>query len=373
MKPSIFALFVGWVISRTYVVERSPVAPFECTELRPCRITDLPSSFTTADSVIFVPATTGTSSIFSAVSRTISRASLTVRPGVTFSGSTLQSSGALAVSVTGANFVSGGAFNCLTATAITVAQTNFTGCVMNVQNSVALTVADVVVSGLSGTQSMIWAATTELITNVVVTNCASTNPLLTLSTVQDTTVEIDGLYILNSTVTSATNSMMLINSVSGKAITASLETLRVQYCTASMAIMEMRVSSTVSNNPFELAMQMYDFAFDDSSVGKGLIYMNNKDDLGELRLDSDLDSSHNVDFNNGAIYNFNTVGGRTVFNGVTSNNDICSTVNQQYFAICEGQVDEIIIGFTGNVQNSTETGHDSFNCPYMFFSAGTAC
>jgi hypothetical protein len=373
MKTIIFALFVGCVISRTYVIERSPVAPFECTELRPCRITDLPSSFTTADSVIFVPATTGTSSTFSAVSRTLSKPSITIRAGVTFSGSTIQSSGALAVNVVGVNFVSGSALNCLSAGAITVAQTNFTNSVLNVQTSTALTVSNIVVSGMTGSQNMVWAATAETISNVVFTNCASTNPLLTLATFQDTTIDITGLSILNSTVNSATNSMVLFNSASGKSLTSTLATFRAQYLTAGAAVLEMRVSSTTSNTAFKLYTQMYDFGFDDSSVTKGVVYLNNKDDLGELWLDSDLDSSHNINFNNGAIYNFNTAGGKLLFNGVTSNNDFCDTSNQQYFAICEGQVSEIFAGFTGNVQNSTETGQTSLNCPYMFFSAGTAC
>jgi uncharacterized membrane protein len=242
-----------------------------------------------------------------------------------------------------------------------------------VQTSTALTVSDVVISALVGSQTMIWAATTETISNVVLTNCVSTNPLLTFSTFQDTTIDITGLSILSSTVNSATNSMVLFNSVSGKSLTGTMATLRVQYVTAGAAVLEMRVSSSTSNNPFSLYMQMYDFGFDDSSVTKGVVYLNNKDDVGELWLDSDLDSSHNVNFNNGAIYNFNTAAGRVSFNGVTSNNDFCATVNQQYFAICEGQVSEIFAGFTGNVQNSTETGQTSLNCPYMFFSAGDAC
>lgn len=373
MKLLFLALFVVVSFARTYVVERSPVAPFDCTELRPCRITDLPASFTTADLVIFVPATTGTSSIFSAISRTFLRTSIEIRSGVTFSGSVLQTSQALSVNVIGANFVSASAFNCLTATSISISQSNFTNSVLNVQQSAALTVSDFVASAMAGTQSMVWAATTGTISNVVFTNCVSSNPLLTFSTFQDTTIDIAGLSVLNSTVSSVTNSMVLFNAVSGKSLTATLATLHAQYVTAGTAIMEVRVSASTSNNPFKLYVQMYDFAFDDSSVNKGVIYFNDRDDLGELWMDSDLDTSTNVDFNNGAIYYFNTVGGKVRFNGITSNNDFCETVEQQYFAICEGQVNEIMGGFTGNVQNSTETGHTLVNCPYILFSAGTAC
>jgi hypothetical protein len=373
MKAIFFALFVGCVISRTYVIERSPVAPFDCTELRPCRITDLPTSFSTSDSIIFVPATTGTSSTFSAISRTFSKASLTVRSGVTFSGCTIQSSGALSVNVAGANFVASSALNCIAATNVNVGQTNFVGSVLNVQTTAALSIDTVTVSNLAGSQSMVWTATNSDLANVVITNCVSTNPLLTISTFLDTTVNIDGLSILNSTVNSAANSALLFNAVSGKSLSATLSTLRVQYTTTTMSTMEARVSATTGNADFNLALQMYDFAFDDCSVGKGLVYLNNRDDIGVLMVDSDLNSNHNINFNNGAIYNLFSGGGRTVFNGVTSNNDICSTANQQYFAICEGQVNEIIVGFTGNVQNSTETGQTSLNCPYLFFSAGTAC
>lgn len=373
MKAILFALFVVVSYSRTYVVERSPVAPFECTELRPCRLSDLPSSFTTSDMVIFVPATTGTSSIFSAVSRIFSKTSLTVRPGVTFTGSTVQSSGALSVSVTSASFIAGSALNCVGAGTVSVGQTNFANSVFNVQTSSSLTVADLAVSGMTGTQSMVWAATTETISSVVFTGCVSTNPLLTIATYQDTWVDITGLSVLNSTVNSATNSMILFNSATGKALEGTLSTFRAQYVSAGAAILEMRVSASTSNNPFKLYVQMYDFGFDDSSVAKGVVYLNNKDDLGELWLDSDLDSSNNVNFNNGAIYNFATAGGKVRFNGITSNNDFCTTSNQLYFAICEGQVAEISGGFTGNVQNSTETGQTLLNCPYILFSAGTAC
>lgn len=373
MKLILLALFVAVSYSRTYVVERSPVAPFDCTELRPCRITDLPNTFTTADLVIFVPATTGTSSTFSATSRTFSRTSLEIRSGVTFSGSTIQSSGALSVNVTGANFVATSAFNCLTATAITISQCNFTNSVMNVQNSASLTVSNFLASGMTGAQTMVWAAAVETISEVTFTNCVSSNPLLTFSTPQDATIDIVGLSVLNSTVSSTTNSMILFNSVSGRSMMATLATFHAQYVTAGAAVLEMRVTSSTSNNPFQLYMQMYDFAFDDSSVNKGVMYLNDRDDLGELWLDSDLDSSHNVNFNYGAIYNFNSLGGQIRFNGITSNNDFCETVNQQFFAICEGQVEQISGGFTGNVQNSTETGHTLVNCPYILFSAGTAC
>jgi len=220
---------------------------------------------------------------------------------------------------------------------------------------------------------MIWVATNQQISNIVIDQCTSSNPLLTMSTFLDTTADIVGLTVSNSVLTNAANSMILVNAVSGRAYSGVFSDIHGSGLTASAAIMEVRVSSTTSPTPGEVNIDMYNFGFSDSSVNKGVMYFNNRDDLASLIFGADLDTSTNIDFNGGAILNFYSSGGQVVYNGLTSNNDFCQLTDQEYFAICEGDIDDIVVVFTGNVQNTSVTGHSGHNCPLAFISAGTAC
>jgi len=372
MLALLFAL-LGSVFGLTFVVEPAPVAPLECTESRPCRVSDLPTSFTTADTIIFRPQTTGTSSTYSAFTRSFARPTLVIQSGTTFSGCVIQSSQAVAINVSGANFVSSSSLSCLGAGSITFSQSNLSNSILNVQTTTTLSVADVRVTGFTGTKTMIWVATNQLVSNLAFDQCTSSNPLLTMSTFLDTTADITGLTLTNSAVTNAANSMILINAVSGRSYSGIISDVHGSALTAAAAILEVRVSSASGPAVTELNLDMYNFGFSDSSVNKGIMYFNNRDDQGSLTFGADLDTSTNIDINGGAILNLYSGGGQVVYNGLTSNNDFCQLVDQEYFAICEGDVDDIVVVFTGNVQNTSVTGHSGHNCPLAFISAGTAC
>jgi hypothetical protein len=372
MLSLLFASF-GLVFGLTFVVEPAPVAPLECTELRPCRISDLPSSFTTSDTIIFNAQTTGSSSTYSAFTRTFTRPTLIVRSGVTFSGCVIQSSMAPLINVTGANFISSSSLSCLGSGTIEFRQSNLSNSIFNVQTTTTLSVSDVMVTGLVGSKSLIWVATNQDISNVAFDQCTSTNPLLTMSTFLDTTAYIEGLSVSNSAVTNPSNSMILINAVTGRSYTGTISAFYGSFLTAAAAVLEVRVSSVSGPAIPEVNIDMYNFGFSNSSVNKGLMYFNNRDDQGSLLFGADLDTSTGIDLNNGAILNLYSAGGQVVYNGMTSNNDFCQLIDQEYFAICEGDINDIVVVFTGNVQNTSATGHSGHNCPLAFISAGTAC
>jgi hypothetical protein len=82
-------LIIAAVTATDYYIEPSPVAPRLCTLARPCSYGLLPT-LTSADTVHFLPATTGTSNTYSLGTRTINSASVVVdSPLIVFSNTPL--------------------------------------------------------------------------------------------------------------------------------------------------------------------------------------------------------------------------------------------------------------------------------------------
>jgi len=347
--------------AKTYYVSSSPTSPYSCTQAQPCRVSDLPSSFTTSDSVIFMPGT----GVYT-FTKTLNNPAVTVQNGCVFSATTLTVRTSPSLTVTFATFRSSSSLNAATITSMTVSNCNFTNSQTAPLDIGTLSLTNTIFVGMSGTQRVQISATTGTVTNCTFTSCSTSVALFQLvsilSATSYTTSDVDFVQC-----TTTADSIFVVRATSGRAVTAGVTDTLFDGCTTNNAFLE--INNKAASQTFTSELNTFDIRFWGGSTKEGLVKMKNEAAYSSMNAIGGQYNSQSTDFGSGPAFTQYTASGSVIgqFDGFTNNN-ICSPTNMAYFDSCTGVVANMLMLYSGNNQGT----HTNNNCSVMD-SSGTAC
>jgi hypothetical protein len=354
----------------TYYVESSPVAPFLCTITQPCRLSDLPGAFTVTDEIIFVPATTGTSSTFSFPSKLYTNPSIVLSPGVILSNSALTIRSSPLFNCSSASMVSGSQIKTITVADVESTGCNFTNAQLGVTGSNTVNFVNSYVRGMTGTQRFLFSGVDVTVDTVSFTSCTSAQVILTVATGSDDSTFVVQNIIYDTVTTTGGSSTMLVQSNVGIDFDLTVSEISYNAVVSDSSLMEFQVNPINGGGTFYQEIDIISVIAVGGSAKKGFMYCENNDESGQMTANVALCSATGVNFKNGAAFVLNANSGLITFNANDMhNNNICAPTNQPYLAACQGTVANTAFLFSGNDEGS----HALNNCPVSFVSAGTVC
>jgi hypothetical protein len=355
----------------TYYVEPAPVAPFSCTQTQPCRLSDLPGAFTVADAIVFLPATTGTSSTFSFPSKLYTNPSITLSPGVILSNSALTVRSSSLFNCTSASLVSGSQVKTITVSEVESNNCNYTNAQFGATGADDIDFLGGFVTGMTGAQRFLFGGTNVLVDGTSFTSCTSSQPIMTVATGggDDSTFVLQNIAYSTVT-TNGGSSAMLIQSNVGVDFALSMSDVTYTSVVSDSALFEFQVNPINGGGIFYQEIDIISVTAVGGSAKKGFMYCENNDESGQMTANVALCSATGVNFKNGAAFVLNSNSGVITFNANDMhNNNICAPTNQAYLATCQGTVANAGFLFSGNDEGNRLLN----NCPVSFVNAGTAC
>lgn len=356
MKSRVACLLaiVQSVLAATYYVESAPVAPFSCTVTRPCRLQDLPSTYTTADSVIFVPATTGTSSTFASGSKSFNKPSVTLSAGLTFSAFSITVASANSLTCTGTVSITSGS----TVATANVATVSSNGCNVdnsqfNVQAGTTVSFRNAAVTGMSSTRRIQLQGTSITVDTVTFTSGSTTQPALVIVTGNaDSTVTLNAVD-MNGITTSSGNSLIQVLSTNGKALKSSgAQYVSFTNCVSGAGLLELRVGAGGAS-AFSSDFGVVALSASGSSASQGVYYVNSLNSNSALAMSIEQTSSTGTNFNSGNVITLSASSGSINVDGFsTGANSFCSGSNEAYLVGCAGNSN---IRLKGDTDGTTAT------------------
>jgi hypothetical protein len=364
---------ISGVFAVTYYVEPAPVSPYSCTATQPCRIQDLPSSFTTADQVVFLPKTTGQSSTYASGTKTFTNPSVVLSAGITFNAYTLNVQSATSVSATSpVIFQSASALNLISIGNVALDGATFTNSQLSTSNCGTVALTNSAVSGMTGTRKIQVAGNSVTVNTVSFTGGSTSVPALIVQTgTADSTFDLSAITVSGCTTTGA-NSAILMQSINGKAFSASADGLTFSNTVSGSALFESKIAFNTNPSIFSCSVDILSTSVTGGSVAKGVFFFNNGNNKGTLDALVALTQTSGVSFNGNAIINLNANTAAVNVNGwnMAADNNFCASTSQPYFAICSGTTANANILMNGNVE-----GSDSLlNCgPNSNVNMGNSC
>jgi len=341
-------------LAATYYVESAPVAPFSCTATRPCRLQDLPSAFTTADSVIFVPATTGTSSTFASGSKGFNKPSVTLSAGVTFSAFSITVQGSNSLTCTGTvNIVGGSTVATANVATVTANGCNVDNSQFNVQAGTSVSFKNAVVNGMTSSRRIQLQGTAVQVDTVSFTSSSTTQPILVVVTGNaDSTVTLNAVS-MNGVTTSSGNSLIQVLSTNGKALKSSgAQYVSFTNCVSGSGLLELRVNAgglAAFNSDFGVVA----LSTSGSTASQGVYYVNSLNSNSALTGSIEQTSSTGTNFNNGNVITLSAASGSVDVDGFsTGANSFCGGSNEAYLVGCAGNSN---IRLKGDTDGTTAT------------------
>jgi hypothetical protein len=356
-----------------YYVESAPVAPFSCTITHPCRVSDLPSTYTTADTVFFVPATTGVSSTFNLVSKVFRNPSVQLLPGITFTHSAVTAKPSPLVNCTGVSFAGNSLLSLITVDSAFITNTNFTGSTVTATaNSGSIKFVGCVISGLSGAQSFVMQGNDIRMNTVRVQSSTSSQPILLFTTGNAMSQYVMQHVVFDTVTTTSGSSTIAFVSNIGNGFALTVIDLAYNAVVSDGALMEWDVSPTFSTVTFYQNIAITGFNVVGGSCKNGWMYANNNDDNGILTANVQTSRSDGVNFNGGAAWLSNSNPGLINIEANNLNsNDICTPTNHPNLAECRGTFVNAAFFFSGEDESTLNL----LNCPtsYISPSSGMTC
>jgi len=353
-----------------YYVESDPVAPFLCTAVRPCRTNDLPSSFSTADEIIFVPATTGTSSTFSFGAKSYTNPSITISENVIFSACSLSVRSATSVTCTSATLQSTSALSLISVGTLTSTNCAYAGAQVITQNSGSVNFSGGSFSSNTGKRVQ-FSSNSVVLDGVTFSSSTTLFPALALQTGSaDSTFSLQNLQF-SSWTTANSKSLIVATSVSGKTFDLTVTGTSVSSCTAAGALIELEILANSNPAAFTCGAQIDTLTVSGGSATAGLLLLNNRDDLGIIDAEMVTTSATSVNFNNGAAFQLSSSTGNTVLHANTeSSTSICSPTNLGNLVLCTGSSPaNAAVFFAGSVEGS----HNAQGCTNPHIDAADQC
>jgi hypothetical protein len=343
------------VLGAVYYIEPAPVSPFSCTASHPCRLQDLPSSFTTADSVVFLPATTGTSSTYASNSKTLNKPSVTLSPGITFSAFTLNVANANSVSCTATvSFISASTLATAGVATVSFDGCNFDNSQLVAQTGTTVTFKNAAVNAMSSTKKIQLQGTSVTVDTVSFGSGSTSVPALSVLTgTADSTFNLNAISMSGVTTTGA-NSMVLMQSTNGKAFTSTLQSPSFTNCVSGAAFVEMRIGAGGGQSAFNCDGDLESLTASGGSVVQGIYYFNNNNAAATMSAIIAISTASNVNYNSGNAINLNANTGVIGVNGwQQSSNSFCGGSNEANLVACTGTQANANILLNGNTDGTT--------------------
>jgi len=332
-------LLVATAFAADYYIEPAPTAPRLCTLARPCTYGLLPA-LTSADTVHFLPATTGTSNTYSLGTKTLLAASVAIdSPSIVFSNTNLRIKESSSLYVNSAHF-NKGSLGSQKVTTVTVQNSNFTGGSYLVLDAQTITLGESMFSGLSGSNRHIIYGTTMSVTNLQFSDSKSSGHLISfqpsVSFTADSSVEIEGMSFSNCNTTTSSGSIVAVQSSSGKNINAgALSSFSFVNCNSKAALYLARCNFQSSSTPFDITSTIFGLSVTGGSVFKGIIALESNAATGGITHTTEEITTTGVDFNSGAVYTIVNSGTKVTQNTMMSGgNSVCESSNLNYIASC---------------------------------------
>lgn len=367
-------LLIGGAKAAVYYVESAPPSPVACASsspTQPCLFSGLPGTYTTSDKIVFLPATTGSSSTYSLGVNQLLNPSVDILAGVIFSSTRLILRLPATVTCTNATM---GSFSGLTiqgnnANSVVSDGCNFNGAEFVVLSSSSVSFTNSLVSGNSGKQ-ITFTAPTVTVQNVVFQSSSTGYPALALTTGGSSSTFVLSDLTFSGWTTSASKSLIHARSVNGVAYSLTHNNVIVDACTIDGAIVQMEILPNGNPDEFICAGDLNGLTVSSTSTKQGLYYLNNNDDKGKIDAQLTTSTSLNGNFNNAAAFLVNANNGQTILHANTeSSNNICGPSNLAYLVTCVGVPSKADIFFAGNVEGTQSTQA----CTNTHISAGNQC
>jgi hypothetical protein len=366
------ACLIQIVNCAVYYVEPAPVAPLLCTLARPCRIADLPTTFTTADTVVFLPATTGVVSTFTlTTSLLVRRASASFTPGTRYTGAGINVQLSTQTLCTSASFENGATLTSAGVTTVESDGCNYTNAGFITSGAVStVTFKNAFVRNNAGGTRVQIVGNSVTVLQLDIAQGSTSVPALTVNTgAASSNFHLEKVKITGSSTTSAA-SLILVQSISAIPFSMTLQEVTISNCNADGALVELRSLEKIVQAGYMCTADIVTFASSGSSTKKGLLFLNAQNDQSTVMGSFSLATSTGDNFNNGGIFYLDSNTGNTILHADTDNSvSICSPTNQNHLAVCETSPANTAVFFEGNVMGSSTTQ----NCPVAFVVAGNTC
>jgi hypothetical protein len=352
-----------------YYVESAPVAPFSCTITHPCRVSDLPSTYTTADTVYFVPATTGVSSTFTNVGKTFRSPSLQLLPGIIFSNSGITAKPSPLVNCTGVSFLANSLLSLITVDSALITNTNFTASTVTASaNSGSIKFVGCVISGLSGVQAFAMQGNDIRMNTVRVQSSTSSHAIILFQTGNAMSQFVLNHVVFDTVTTTSGSYTVAFVSNLGNGFALTVIDVAYNAVVADGALMEWDVSPTFSTVTFYQNINIDGFNVVGGSCKNGWMYANNNDNNGVLITNIANSRTDGVNFNGGPAWLSNSNPGLITINANDLfSNDICTPTNHPNLAECRGTFVNAAFFFSGQDEGSLTL----LNCPTSYISPGS--
>jgi hypothetical protein len=368
----IFCATLHVTLGQTYYVESAPVAPFSCTITQPCRVSDLPGTFTTAATIVFLPATTGTKSTFTLGTTNFLHPSLVISAGVTFNATILKTSSADSITCNSAAFIGKCTLNANNVDSVDLESCNFTNSFLTSLGCGEINVNYCFATALAGSQHFLLTADNITVQSMTMTASTSSVPLLEFDTAStnDANWFIDS-FTGNGLTTTGTSSIVLFSSINGENFIATFQQSTLSNLISGGAFHEMRISSSsLTSMPFACQTTYFRMNWIGGSCKNGLYYSNNQNPYASVTSTVQDTVGTNINFNNGAAFLLHSASGWDIVSAyLGSTNYICGATNQAYLAKCSGTVVDTIFSFSGYDNGSISTS----SCPHILVNGNLVC
>jgi hypothetical protein len=358
-------------LGQTYYVESAPVAPFSCTITQPCRVSDLPSSFTTAATIVFLPATTGTKSMYVLGNKNFLHPSLVFSPGTIFNNSRITATSSDSVICNSSSFIVNSAITVATADSVQIESCNFTSSSVTTVTVGDTDMSNCYVTALSGGQGIQLGGDNISVTYLTMTFSTTSGPPLEIDTGSSNGGDwFFSHFTATNLTTTGTASTVLLQSMNGWPFGFEFDTFTFSNVTSASAFIETKVLAATGVPGFAVAGNFVFPIFNGGSCANGLFYSNSQNGLATLNSQITQTVATGVNFKNGPAFLLHSAGGWDVVDAYTSGtNFICAPINQAYLAKCGGTIVDTIFEFNG-YDNSTLA---TLNCPHIVVNAFLIC
>lgn len=358
-------LFVFGANATNYYVESAPTPPFFCTNpATPCPISALPS-VGSGDTVTFRAATTGSSDVYSSGTFYKTGVEIIVEPDVIFDDFNLYVRNADAT-IEAKRFRDTSSFFVIgnNANNIFIDGTHFKHSSIRAVDTFNFTFINGKFSHGSGTDTIDVDTRNALIKDVQIQDSSITNNYIFITTESGTS----DYTIDNVDFTDADTTQHLIRVSHENSDDANIDILNVDVssCVVGGAVFYLNSPSKFGSTTHAIEGRFDDITVASTSVGNGIICSFNDDNGAKINVQGTNVDVDGTDFNNGAVLELtnNDISGtnRVWLSSFSS----CTSVDQDFAAICTGTPQPIL-------QGNTDGGTTAPTCLSSFISLGSVC
>jgi hypothetical protein len=303
---------------------------------------------------VFLPATTGTSSTYTSISKTFVKPSVMLSAGITFSTCAIQVQNSNSLTCGTVNLIAGSSLATATVATVSTDGCNFDNSQFIVQGATSATFKNSAVTALSSTRRVQLQAVTITVDTVSFSSGTTGAPALSVITgAADSTFSLNAIS-MNGITTTGPNSLILVQSTNGKKIQSSgAQSPTFTNCVSGAAFIEMRINGG-GQGAFTSDFGIASLTATGGSAVQGIYYFNNNNNNGAISASIELTTVSGVNFGNGNIINLNANSGVVGVDGwSTGVNSFCTDSNVANLIACSGTQANANIRLQGDTNGPT--------------------